>query len=225
MLSFGDCLFDPERRVLLRGGQVIHLTPKAFQMLELLLERRPAALSKEEIIGRLWPDTFVSDGSLANLVAEIREATGDDARHPRVVRTVQRFGYAFCGDAQEVTPLGRPRHRFVSPEGEFALHEGESLIGRAMDCVVHLDDSSVSRHHARLSIVSDQATLQDLDSKNGTFVRGQRLSAPVVLRDRDQIDIGSVKLIFRVSSPQTSTDTSIPLGEPDSPSGPKGRKR
>lgn len=101
-LRFGDCLFDSETRQLRRGTEPVHLAPREFRLLELLLERRPKAIPKEDLHRELWPDTHVSDASLTNLVARVREAIGDDARRPRLVRTVQRFGYAWSGSADEV---------------------------------------------------------------------------------------------------------------------------
>lgn len=229
---FGDFELDAAQRLLLRHGSETPLSPKAFRLLELLLDRRPEAISKEELVEHLWEGTFVSDASLHNLVAEIRAALDDDPRTARFIRTVSRHGYAFHGEARlspaaDIAPSsGTPSGpRLVWRRREWPLSEGSNVIGRDRDCAVYIDSRTVSRHHAKIVVTSGATTIEDLDSKNGTFVRGQRLSAPVVLRDRDQIDIGSVKLIFRVSSPQTSTDTSIPLGEPDSPSGPKGRKR
>ena len=87
------------RRQLTRAGREIHLEPKAFELLSALVLERPKALSKADLQERLWPGTFVAEANLSNLVAEIRAALGDPARAPLFVRTVHRFGYAFCGDA------------------------------------------------------------------------------------------------------------------------------
>src|ERR1700687_4589889 len=100
-VRFGECLLDSDTRELTVRGETVHLQPKAFQFLELLLANRPRALSKNEIHEKLWPGTFVSDGTLTSLLAEVRSAVGDEARKPRFVRTVQRFGYAFSGPAEE----------------------------------------------------------------------------------------------------------------------------
>ena len=86
-VRFGDLEFDAEARQLYRNGSAVHLTGKAFELLKLLLERRPAAMSKAEIQEHLWPDTFVSEANLPTLVAEIRDGLGDDARQPRFLRT------------------------------------------------------------------------------------------------------------------------------------------
>ena len=97
---FGDFELDQERRQLLRSGQPVPLEPKAYELLSLLLERRPRALSKAQIRDVVWPQTFVSESTLAVAVNAVREALGDDARHPRFIRTVHGFGYAFCGEAR-----------------------------------------------------------------------------------------------------------------------------
>ena len=213
-LAFGDCIFDAETRALVRAGNPVHLGPKAYRLLELLLEARPRVLSKDEIVSTLWPDTFVTDGSLANLIAEVRAALGDTANQPRFVRTIHRVGYSFCGEAVDTGPLAvevrvPAPFLFVSREREYSLEEGEWLIGRAADCKVRLDSSTVSRHHARLRIAAGEAVLEDLDSKNGTFVKGRRIDSPTVLENKDRVVFGSAALIFRDTRSQNSTDSLV----------------
>jgi DNA-binding winged helix-turn-helix (wHTH) protein len=214
-VQFGDSLLDSETRQLFVGGEEVHLQPKALQLLELLVEKRPKALSKEVIHAKLWADTFVSDGTLTSLVAEIRNAIGDEARHSRFIRTVQRHGYAFCGSAQEARDstasaagqksmcwLARGRRRF-------ALVLGESIIGRDPGAAVFLDDRSVSRRHARIVVSESGATLEDLGSKNGTQVGSRKVESPVPLADESQIRIGSVALTFRIFPLAESTQTNV----------------
>src|SRR6185503_13286635 len=98
-LRFGDVEFDALTRQLWRGGQEVHLSTKAFDLLTLLMERRPTVVPKHDIKKHLWPETFVSDTNLPTLIAEIRDAIGDDGRRARFVRTVYGFGYSFVGDA------------------------------------------------------------------------------------------------------------------------------
>jgi DNA-binding winged helix-turn-helix (wHTH) protein len=103
-LSFEDFTFSGDTRQLLRGDVELHLSPKAFDLLRLLLDARPKALSKGELMEHLWPATFVTDANLSVLVAEIRAALGDHPRSGRFIRTVQRYGYAFCGTTTDVRP-------------------------------------------------------------------------------------------------------------------------
>jgi len=208
-LRFGDCLVDLGTRQVTRASQAVALSPKAFQLLELLAIRRPNAISKEELHRGLWPDTFVVDGNLANLVNELRAALGDDARNPKIIRTVPRFGYAFQAD---VAPLAAEdvsgvNCRLLWGDREVVLRSGENVIGRDRDAVVWVDDGSVSRHHARIVIDAAGARLEDLESKNGTYVRGGKVGKAVALRDGDDIRLGSVVMKFRQYEAGRSTDT------------------
>jgi non-specific serine/threonine protein kinase len=92
---FGDFVLDFHTRELVRSGTPVSLSPKAWQLLGILVENCPRALSRDELQDRLWPATFVVEKNLTNLVSEVREALDDDPVHPRFVRTVPRFGYAF----------------------------------------------------------------------------------------------------------------------------------
>jgi len=214
-VRFGECVLDSETRQLTVRGEAVHLSPKAFQFLELLLESRPKALSKSEIHERLWPGTFVSDGTLASLLVEVRSATGDSARESRFVRTVHRFGYAFSGSAQElresVSAFGGRKlvYRLIWGNREIALGVGENLLGRDDDAIVWIDDALVSRRHARIVIDDSGAVLEDLGSRNGTYLRGKRIEAPRKLADEDQVTIGPASLIFRVFKQTASTATAV----------------
>ena len=98
-ISFGRFTLDDGARQVYRNGDPIHLLPKAFDLLALLVRRRPEAISKRELLDILWADTFVTEGNLAVLVKEIRDALGDSAGQPAFIRTVHWFGYAFSGIA------------------------------------------------------------------------------------------------------------------------------
>lgn len=212
-ISFGDCVLDLERRQLLRAGDEVHLTPKALDLLALLVGERPRAVAKAEIRDRLWPRTFVSESNLTTLVTELRAGLGDTALSPRYVKTVPRFGYAFCGSAVELSPpLPAARrggaHFTLEWAGEqAALREGENVIGREADAVAWIESASVSRRHARIVVREGKATLEDLGSKNGTFLEGRKVTSPVVLADGAEIRVGLVPLRIRIFEAATSTRT------------------
>jgi DNA-binding winged helix-turn-helix (wHTH) protein len=203
-LLLGELTFDSESRQLLRGATEIHLSPKAFDLLRTLIEARPRVLTKIELHQRLWPATFVSDTNLASLVAEIREALGDSARQPQFIRTAQRVGYAFCGGGQEaVTSPAAVSSDFcwlLKDGRRVALHAGENILGREPEDGIRLDSPTVSRRHARILVSDGGALLEDLGSKNGTFLRGQSVTAQIPLADGDEIRVGSVVLRFRSAS-------------------------
>jgi len=183
-VHFGEFELDRATRQLLRGGQERHLETKAFQLLDLLLARRPGVVSKSEILDQLWPGTFVTESSLTGLVAQIRKALDDDRQQSRFVRTVHGVGYAFSGEAVEdaAARAGRRRRsapRLIWEQEVFALRIGESVLGRDEDVAVRIDAPGVSRHHARIVVTEDQAAIEDLGSKNGTYLRGRRLARTI----------------------------------------------
>lgn len=207
-------MLDSESRELSRSGKPAHLSPKALELLIALVETRPRALSKAQIHDRLWPGTFVSEANLASLIAELRRALGDRARGSRYVRTVHRFGYAFCAEAEavparEAAPPADTACRLIWGRREIALREGENLLGRTQDSAVWLDSSSVSRRHARITVADGMATLDDLGSKNGTRIGGRRITAPTPLVDGDQLRFGSVLMTFRVFPGGGSTQSEV----------------
>ena len=210
-ISFGPFTLDVGTRQLLRDGHCIHLSPKAFELLVALVDVRPRVLSKAELQERLWPDTFVAEANLSNLIAEIRGAVGDRARAPRVIRTVHGFGYAFCGQTTAQVP---DRAAYRSPvcslawgQQRFQLGVGEHIIGRDEHADVRLDASTVSRRHARLTVGPYSVRLEDLGSKNGTFRATDRLTAPAQLSDGDVVRIGSLVLTVHVARPFATTET------------------
>jgi DNA-binding winged helix-turn-helix (wHTH) protein len=212
-LRFGLNELDCASRRLWRDGREVHLSTKAFDLLTLLVERRPAAVRKSEIKDRLWPDTFVSATNLPTLIAEIRGALGDDVRQPQFIRTVHRFGYAFSADAIVAVAAGaaaaiEPEPAWlVGPMSRIALRRGENVLGREGDDVIALLSPTVSRRHVRLVLSGDQATIEDLGSKNGTYVNDIRITSPTLIADGDVVRFGSLVFTIRFDRPGTSTQT------------------
>jgi DNA-binding winged helix-turn-helix (wHTH) protein len=199
---FGDCTLDLDTRELARAEKPVHVEPKAFKLLELLFAARPKALSKDELQDRLWPKTFVSERSLARLVEVLRDCLGDSAKEPRYIRTVHGYGYAFSGDASEVAPartrVGSRFHcRLSWGDREVALSEGENVLGREPTVAFWIDLNSVSRRHARIVVNDETATIEDLGSRNGTWVNGKKIDGSARLANGDKIKIGSASLVFR----------------------------
>ena len=209
-LSFGPFALDLDCRQLVAGTQrqPVHLSPKAYELLCVLLHARPKALSKDDLHQQLWPSTFVSEATLASLVGDLREALGKHCE-TRFIRTVHGFGYAFSEEARETgASVDAPvRHWIIWNGRERPLTEGEHLIGRDADAALALGSPSVSRHHAKLVVAGDVITLEDLGSKNGTFLRGKAVTSPTALADGDQIRIGAFELTFRTLNAMGSTET------------------
>ena len=200
-IRFGEFRLDPQRRQLFHGEDVVHVTPKAFELLTALVESRPQAVAKADLESRIWGNTHVAETSLAGLVAELRAALGESPREPLFIRTVHGFGYSFCGTVRPSSahsdPLlvGNRVYRLAWARREVSLRLGENVLGRDPDVVAWMDSATVSRRHARILVTAEGAVLEDLGSHNGTYVRGERVRErsaaarrrrdPARLRDRD----------------------------------------
>jgi len=208
-VRFGPFVLDREARQLLKEGEPRPLEPKAYELLDLLVRRRPAAVSKEEIRDGVWPKTFVSESTLSSLVSQVRRAL-ENGGERGFVRTVHGFGYAFEAEATEDEPRRRPASvaGYIEWEhGVARLGEGENVIGRDDDVAVRIDVAGVSRHHARITEAGGRFTLEDLTSKNGTFLREERLVTAAALEDGDAMRLGRTTLVFRCKrAPRTRTE-------------------
>ena len=211
-IEFGPFVLDLGSRQLLRGTREIRVSGKAFKLMARLVDARPDAVSKDALQGLLWPETFVAEANLSNLIGELRAALGDDRREPTFIRTVHGFGYAFCAAAK--VGSSRSRAGEIEPQcwlewgaRRFPLAIGEHLIGRDPGVAVRIDTTSVSRRHARVLVTPDGALLEDCESKNGTYLDRARVTAPVALTDGAEIRIGSARVTVRMRSMCASTDT------------------
>lgn len=210
---FGAFSINSDTRQLLAGESELHLSPKAFELLLTLIEQRSRAVSKAELQELLWPSTYVGETNLATLVAEIRRALNDTAHDSAFVRTVHRFGYRFVADLAETPGSGdhavhTDRDMYLANDDQrYPLGQGAAVIGRARDAAIRVDSGGVSRHHARIVVSGNEARVEDLGSKNGTFVDGQAVTGLTLLTDGSEVRIGPVALTFRVTSPAVATET------------------
>ena len=180
----------------------------------LLIERRPEAVSKEEIHRHLWPDTFVSEASLQALVSEVRQAVGDSGRARAIVRTVHAIGYAFNVDValDAESAAGQPAVRawLVGEFTRIPLYAGENVLGRSGVGVTVVDDATVSRRHARVVVDADGVTVENLGSRNGTWLADKPVTARSPVRDGDAIRLGSARLTYRSVAGTDSTRPVMP---------------
>jgi hypothetical protein len=168
-------------------------------------------MSRQELHEQLWPSTFVLDTNLAGVVAEVRRALNDNAERPAFLRTMHRFGYRFVGDVSTAEPEAAVEpvmnYWLVWETRQVPLSKGDNIVGRGTDASVWIDAPGVSRHHARIVVREGEATLEDLGSKNGTYVGPDRVTVPRRLADGDQVRLGSVVITFRIPQPPGSTET------------------
>jgi DNA-binding winged helix-turn-helix (wHTH) protein len=211
-IRFARCHLDTDSRRLFRGSREVHLSPKAFELLRVLVENRDRALSKAELLDTIWPGVFVSDMSLARVVTEVRQAVGDRARRAQIIRTVHAHGYAFVAAVKDevdaaTTAVKPPAYWLTTATQTFPLQPGEHIVGRDPASTIWLDSPKVSRRHARVSVREDHVAIEDLGTKNGTYVRGERLSGACTLGPSDEILIGPFRMRFRVSASSSTTET------------------
>jgi FHA domain/Transcriptional regulatory protein, C terminal len=179
-----------------------------LQLLALLAASRPKAFSKAVLRDHLWPRTFVVEANLSNLIGEIRVALGENSRRPRFIRTVQGFGYAFQGgEVEAAAPKRFAAYRLSWSGGRATLAEGEHVLGRDPELAVCIDSTTVSRRHARIRIERGEASLEDLGSKNGTFLNDRRVESPARLTHGFELRLGSLRIEVRRLGSVPSTET------------------
>jgi DNA-binding winged helix-turn-helix (wHTH) protein len=192
IFQFGEFRFDCASHLLLRSGEEQRLSPKARQLLRMLLLNRPKAVSREEIYDALWPATYVCETNMAGIVSELRHALGDDARSGQYIRTVHGFGYAFAADV-ETGDSGPVPVAMMRCEGQIhLLYEGENWVGRSPDCHIVLNEPTVSRRHAVVVIKGEKVFLEDRGSTNGTYVNSRKIREAQV-RLKDTIGFGILR--------------------------------
>src|SRR5262249_46386357 len=204
-VRFEQFIVDSDARQLLDDGKEVHLSTKAFDLLCLLLARRPNVVGKDDLLQKVWPDSHVVEANLNVLVGEVRRALADHAQTPRFIRTVHGVGFAFCGSAAEVEKSATGMHCWlVGRDRNFVLSEGDNVIRRDPSCSVYIDDPDVSRRHAliRIDSIRKRALLEDLESTNGTLLGRSAVKAPKPLANGDVIHVGSVELKFRDGTDQ-----------------------
>jgi DNA-binding winged helix-turn-helix (wHTH) protein len=222
LVRFASFELDLKTGELHQDGVRVRLQEQPFQVLSLLVERAGDLVTRDELRTRLWPGSvFVDfDHGLNKAIAKLRQAIGDMAERPVFVETLERRGYRFLAPVVEVDPSA-VRHSTNPPADRvtggmrltwsgraISLLSGSNLIGRDVAALVWIDSSDVSRRHAQVTVGADAAVIEDLNSKNGTFLNGQRLGAPTTLSDGDTIRIGPASLAFRSAAVPGPTLTS-----------------
>jgi DNA-binding winged helix-turn-helix (wHTH) protein len=207
-LKFIDSVLDLHARQLERGGKFVPLEPKVFELLKVLIERRPAVVTNNELDELLWPQIYVARTSLTRLVSELRTVLGDTPRDSCIIRTVYKTGYAFCADVTSMPSVvvAPATLELVWKKQILPLTEGEHIAGRAPECSLSIDATTVSRHHARITVLAAAATIEDLASTNGTRINGTRVSAPTSLAAGDEVSLGGENLQVR---PRNAADATV----------------
>jgi DNA-binding winged helix-turn-helix (wHTH) protein len=207
----GEWLVQPQRDRLVHGRTEVHVRPKLMDLLVFLAQHAGQVVSKEDTLTGVWAKPFMGESVLSGLVAELRAIFNDDARRPRFIETVPKRGYRLVApvDPEDDDTADAADIACVLLVGgrRIPLGEGTHIIGRAPDVAVRIDSTEISRHHAQIVVHEGRAMIEDLGSKNGTFVAKDRVAEPRVLRDGDQLRVGGMLIVFRLPRCARSTAT------------------
>ena len=107
--TFGDFRLNPAAASLRQGEQEVEIAPRAFQVLNFLIEHRGRVVSKQELHEAVWQDTFVTDDALVQAITALRRALGDSPEQSRYIRTKPRVGYQFIATVEEEGSSGSPK--------------------------------------------------------------------------------------------------------------------
>ena len=215
-LHFGPFCVDAGARQVLKDSRPVHVTRKELDLLLLLLHERPNVVTKEQIYARLWPDVFVSEASLQALVSDLREILHIGSDRDEFIRTVHGVGYAFCGAVRDSGALPSMeqavvRAWLVGTTGRISLHSGENIVGRSDHA--DLDTTTISRRHVRIQIEAESVSIEDLGSKNGTWLNDRPVTAPTKMSDGDTVRLGTSEFTFRRARMSSSTQSGLKRAE------------
>ena len=213
----GAWLVEPSLDRISRDGHLVKLRPRAMDVLVHLALAAGKLASKQDLIDTVWQTEFVSEHALTQVIAELRAALGDDARNPSFIENIPRRGYRLVADVTAVAASVSPGREVSLPfkllgtDGDVPLSQGPNIVGRTGDADICIDRTEVSRCHARIMIAGTTATIEDLGSKNGTYLNGERLQQPALLANGDEIWIGRSVARFRflVEGEPTQTEHSV----------------
>ena len=213
----GDWTVEPTLARIIRDGREVRLRPRAMDVLTVLALTAGKLVSKRELIDEVWRTEFVGDHALTQVIAELRAALGDDARNPSFIENIPRRGYRLVSP---VTPVAESSvssrgatmpFKLETEDGSTPLIQGSNVIGRTEDADIRVDRTEVSRCHAMITVQGTTAIIEDLGSKNGTFVNGHQVAGPTPFSNGDEIWIGRsvARMRFLIEGEPTKTETSV----------------
>jgi len=213
----GSWMVEPTLDRISHDGRDVRLRPRAMDVLTVLAFAAGKLVSKRDLIDEVWRTEFVSDHALTQVIAELRAALGDDAGNPSFIENIPRRGYRLVAPVMpvavsSVSPDGATMpFKLITDDGNHALKQGSTVIGRTGDADICIDKTEVSRCHAMITVQGTTAIIEDLGSKNGTFVNGHQVAGPTPLTNGDEIWIGRsvARMRFLIEGEPTKTEASV----------------
>ena len=212
---FGPFLYDAASHGLLRGGAEIPLTHKSRELLLLFLHNPGRLLTREEITEKVWPDVAVTDDAVRFQVAELRKAFAEEGG--AYIRTIRRRGLSVGGPGEAGRRPARPprgpdaahRVRSTASASSSRVARSSSWKARTSSAAIPTRPSGSTTLRSRggtpgSSIGGGKATLEDLESKNGTLLNGKKIEKRMALSDGDELRVGPETMVLRELSPATT---------------------
>jgi len=212
----GDWMVEPTLDRITRDDREVRLRPRAMDVLTVLALSSGKLVTKNELIDEVWRTEHVGDHALTQVIAELRAALGDDARNPSFIENIPRRGYRLVASViptaeSSVSSRGATMpFKLETDDGTHPLLQGSTVIGRTEDADICIDKTEVSRCHAMVTVQGTTAIIEDLGSKNGTFVNGHQVAGPTPLTNGDEIWIGRsvARMRFLIEGEPTKTEAS-----------------
>jgi DNA-binding winged helix-turn-helix (wHTH) protein len=217
----GDWQVLPDQNRIVRGQEKAHLEPRVMELLVHLCRHAGNVVSKHHIIDSVWHQQIVAESALSRCMAVLRRALGDDVGQPSYIETIPKRGYRVIAEVEGIDRIEEAHQGALSTfrvrvgEHEITLAEGQNTVGRDPSCAVYVDSPKVSRRHALIVVEGKSATLEDAGSKNGTYIRGARVTERVVLGNGDEIIVGSTMVKVLVDDDDSGTETISDSGHDD----------
>ena len=213
----GNWMVEPTLDRISQDGREVRLRPRAMDVLVVLALSSGKLVTKIELIDEVWRTECVGDHALTQVIAELRAALGDDARNPTFIENIPRRGYRLVAPVMPVADSSVTSREATMPfkleldDGACPLLQGSTVIGRTEDADIRIDKTEVSRCHAMITVQGITAIIEDLGSKNGTFVNGHQVAGPTPLTNGDEIWIGRsvARMRFLIEGEPTNTETSV----------------
>jgi DNA-binding winged helix-turn-helix (wHTH) protein len=199
----GEWVVDPRANRVSQGTTTVQLEQRVMSVLLCLAENAGEVVTRQRLVDSVWDEGFVADNTVTHAIAELRKAFRDCARDPLFIETIHRRGYRLIApvilDAPQADGYNLEPVRFLAifRETEYPLWQGEYLIGRDPECAITIPSMKVSRHHARITVEGPRTLLDDLESKNGTFLNGIRIECSTAINGGDLIGIGRITETIR----------------------------
>jgi hypothetical protein len=181
-----------------------------MEVLLVLAEHPGEVVSKADLVDHAWRSGFIAENTVTHAVQELRAAFGDEPKKPRILETVHRRGYRLIPRPEDVLSdetcsTYEARYRLLADRTEILLPVGTTVLGRGHDVDALLSSHHVSRHHARITVSGDGATIEDLGSKNGTLLNDELVASATHLALGDALRFGDETFQFTTCHPGDSS--------------------